>query len=79
MAGRAIASQKAGVRKVPTPPQRASMVPGSRPENMRMPPMPRVTPMAGQRNYGKPVVPQQGPGMGGAVAGPMGQDPFGKM
>ncbi len=77
MAGRAIATQKGGVRKVPTPPQRASMVPGSRPPNMHMPPMQRVTPMQGQRNYGKPVMPAPNPGMGGAMAGPMGQNPFG--
>ena len=39
--------------KVPTPPERASFVLGSRPPDLRGPPIQRIKPQQGQTNYGK--------------------------
>lgn len=45
---------KQGPKRVPTPPLRPSMIPGSRPANMSAPtPGRRIKPMTGQRDYGK--------------------------
>lgn len=59
-------------KKVATPPVRASLVPGSRPPDLRAPAIQRIKPMAGQTQYGKAGVPNPA----GAVAGPMGQNPY---
>lgn len=64
MAGLAIKGGKSGPKSVPTPPQRASFVLGSRPAGMRAPPVPRIKPVLANREYGKATAAPQAPGAG---------------
>jgi len=59
-------------KKVPTPPERAQFVLGSRPPGLRAPAIQRIKPMAGQTNYGK-VTPDP---TGSVTAGNTGQTPW---
>ena len=54
MARMAIKAGKSGPKSVPTPGTAPSMVLGSRPATFRAPPVPRIKPLLGQRQYGKP-------------------------
>jgi hypothetical protein len=70
-------SAKAGSRSVPTPPQRASFVLGSRPSQLRANPVPRIKPQFGVTQYGKSPAGGGGPGNpAGASAGDTGQTDF---
>jgi len=67
-----IKSGTKGPKKTPTPGIRPSYVLGSRPENLRMnPPVARIKPLQNQTQYGKIAA-----NPAGAVAGPMGQNPY---
>lgn len=53
MARLAINPGMGGRTKVPTPGLETSFVPGSRPQTLSAPPIPRIKPTQGLRDYGK--------------------------
>jgi hypothetical protein len=64
MAVMTIKGGKSGPKTVPTAPQHAAFVLGSRPAGVRTPPVPRIKPVLEQRQYGKTVAPDPSSGFG---------------